>query len=548
MSVKLERVVKNGPIDFVGVLVRDQQVVLADAYLNETGVLYTDVVGNVQTIGYDYDGHQLVAKFARPILSDDVKNDQQLDECTSFLLPQKPGLIPPTGIKPNLNEFNKVEICDIQEHCSISIDTKQPKAFKADAKEDVRFAKSVDISGAGDPCGFTGHDYTANWTYDKTDDKIHFVYRFPSKEGKYWSAIGIGDNMSDMDIAVMFLENGDVKKMGDYFSSGYGVPDEDSNQDWSLDSSKKVDSEVEIHFSRKVVTDDSEKDRPMDDCVLFQFGINSGHYGDGYKIRKHDGWPDLYKACNLRDNCAAIQIEKRKNKNKQHKEKNDEESETSTPVVDESNDQQETVLENDQKPKKGKNKNKNKGKGKGKGKNKKQDNEEQVDGSGQEFEGSGQEEPEPVPEHTTEVATEPETTSNSVSPSKQPEPTTLSAEATTVAQEATTQKDSLSESTTVNDNEEAATASTKIETTAEPKSDDKTTTVKDKCDHKKPDLNVCEGYMNNYLAQVKEWAERHDETIEQQYGKACALLNAVPHVPSLCCHIFQKVCANQISQ
>lgn len=56
--------------------------------MNNSGVLYTDMLGNVQTIGYDYDGQHLVAKFARPILSDDVKDDQQLDECivSSLLL------------------------------------------------------------------------------------------------------------------------------------------------------------------------------------------------------------------------------------------------------------------------------------------------------------------------------------------------------------------------------------------------------------------------------------------------------------------------------
>lgn len=62
-----------------------------------------------------------------------------------------------------------------------------------------------------------------------------------------------------MDIVTIFLENGDVKKLGDYFSSGYRTPEEDETQDWKLESSKQVDSAVEVHFSRKVVTEDSEK-------------------------------------------------------------------------------------------------------------------------------------------------------------------------------------------------------------------------------------------------------------------------------------------------
>ncbi|CAD5206598.1 unnamed protein product [Bursaphelenchus okinawaensis] len=532
---------KKGPIDFVGVLVRDQQVVLADAYLNETGILYTDVLGNVQTIGYDYDGHQLVAKFARPILSDDVKSDQQLDECTTFLLPQKPGVIPTSGIKPNLEEFNKVAVCDIQQHCHISINKKEPKESQV-AKEDVRFAKSVDISGTGDPCGFVGHDYMVNWTYDKADDKVNFVYRFPSKKGKYWSALGIGDNMSDMDIAVLFLEDGDVKKIGDYFSSGYGVPDEDSTQDWSLDSSKKVESNLEIHFSRKVVTEDPDKDRPMDDCVLFQFGVNSGKYAPGYKIRKHDGWPDLYKACNLRDNCAAIQIEKRKSKNKKQKAKKEkeEEEETTTPVIGENSDQEDTNVHK-----------KGKGNKKQKNKAKKADDNDNIESSGQEeVEGSGQDElttPEEL--KTSTILTTVEATTENVpttSEAKKEEPTTVATSATTSASDATTTEleasSTTSEAKTTSEAQSTASVASEA-TTAAALSSGK----KDTCNPNKQDLNVCEGYMNNYLAQVKEWAERHDETIEQQYGKACALLSAVPHVPTLCCHVFQKVCEKQIS-
>lgn len=72
-------------------------------------------------------------------------------------------------------------------------------------------------------------------------------------------------------------------------------------------------------------------------------------------------------------------------------------------------------------------------------------------------------------------------------------------------------------------------------------------TLASTCDPQKQDLAVCQSYMDNYLAQVKEWAARHEESMEQQYGKACALLQAVPHVPSLCCHIFQQTCNAQIS-
>lgn len=108
-------------------------------------------------------------------------------------MPTKAGEILAQGIKPDLNTFNRVHVCSIQEHCAVNVVLNKVNNKE---KEDVRFAKSVDISGTGDPCSFEGHDYTIDWTFNKTSDAINFVYRFPSKKGKYWSAVGIGDNMS----------------------------------------------------------------------------------------------------------------------------------------------------------------------------------------------------------------------------------------------------------------------------------------------------------------------------------------------------------------
>lgn len=41
----------------------------------------------------------------------------------------------------------------------------------------------------------------------------------------------------------------------------------------------------------------------MDGCVLFQFAANAGRYGPGNRIHKHEDWPDLYKACDLKKRC-----------------------------------------------------------------------------------------------------------------------------------------------------------------------------------------------------------------------------------------------------
>uniref|UniRef100_A0A0K0EHN8 DOMON domain-containing protein n=1 Tax=Strongyloides stercoralis TaxID=6248 RepID=A0A0K0EHN8_STRER len=169
-------------------------------------------------------------------------------------------------------------------------------------------SSSVDVSGKGDPCSFKGADYSISWYYDKSTTNVFFEYDSPVKSGKWWSAIGIGDNMSDMDIAVIYLEDGNVVDVMDYYSSDYVPPVKDENQDWKLiNKSFGVNNgRTKYVVARKMYTDDSKKDKNMDNCVLFQFGVNLAEYGiknGELKIKKHENWPDLYKACDLKNKC-----------------------------------------------------------------------------------------------------------------------------------------------------------------------------------------------------------------------------------------------------
>lgn len=43
----------------------------------------------------------------------------------------------------------------------------------------------------------------------------------------------------------------------------------------------------------------------MNDCVLFQFGANLAQYTGKFNIKKHKNWPDLYKACNIKNQCES---------------------------------------------------------------------------------------------------------------------------------------------------------------------------------------------------------------------------------------------------
>ena len=66
-----------------------------------------------------------------------------------------------------------------------------------------------------------------------------------------------------MDIAIMFISSGRPKRIRDYFSSSYGVPNEDEQNDWILSRqrTKSVDGMIELGFSRKLETDDKENVR-----------------------------------------------------------------------------------------------------------------------------------------------------------------------------------------------------------------------------------------------------------------------------------------------
>ena len=64
-----------------------------------------------------------------------------------------------------------------------------------------------------------------------------------------------------MDIGVLFIEDGRLQKMADYYSDSYDVPQEDAQQDWMVDhkSGKRKDNRIEMHFSRLINTSDREK-------------------------------------------------------------------------------------------------------------------------------------------------------------------------------------------------------------------------------------------------------------------------------------------------
>lgn len=66
-----------------------------------------------------------------------------------------------------------------------------------------------------------------------------------------------------MDIGVVFLDGGEPNEMGDYYSNSYGMPEKDAIHDWELNKSESEwdEQSVELHFSRQLITKDTEKVR-----------------------------------------------------------------------------------------------------------------------------------------------------------------------------------------------------------------------------------------------------------------------------------------------
>uniref|UniRef100_A0A7E4VJ77 DOMON domain-containing protein n=1 Tax=Panagrellus redivivus TaxID=6233 RepID=A0A7E4VJ77_PANRE len=340
---------KKEVIDFIGVFVKNGQIGIADTYINpDEGTIHPDASTNVQSIAFDYDviNKTVTAKFARSLKSPDIDFDRSLDKCITFNFAYRGGRITRADIRPDLDELIEKRVCDIAKYCEVDLHStsttdepvRAPSTLKDDDDDHIapmviqeamagdsreagsikdkpekpEIAASVDISGTGDPCSFTGAGYTVDWTYDPDTDLVDFVMKHRVRDGKWWSAVGIGDNMSDMDIAIIFVSYGRPKRIRDYFSNSYGVPTLDETQDWTLSKlrTKSVDGMVELGFSRKLETDDPKKDRSLDGCVLFQFAANAGHYSTGFEVRKHEEWPDLYKACDIKKKCIVKDADK----------------------------------------------------------------------------------------------------------------------------------------------------------------------------------------------------------------------------------------------
>uniref|UniRef100_A0A1I7Z3S0 DOMON domain-containing protein n=1 Tax=Steinernema glaseri TaxID=37863 RepID=A0A1I7Z3S0_9BILA len=599
---------QNVSTDFISVFVKNGQFGLADMHANKMEQLLSDTFTNVQVISFDVEKGKLMAQFSRSLTSMD-ENDVDLKGCTRFFFPVRPFSSKESDMKvlKDADLTNKV-ICDIAKECEID----DSGLVSGGSDKKVEFAESVDVSGTGDPCSFKGQTYNVSWKYDKQLDTVNFTMEVPMKGGKWWSAVGIGDTMQDMDIFAMFLDNGILKSHGDFFSSGYTVPAKDDSQDWTVDekAAKVVDGVVHLQFSRKMETEDKKNDRSLDGCVLFQFAANLGKYGSKFSIRKHEDWPDLYKACDLKQKCEG---RKRRKVPRFAQQKDD-----AIQSVEASGDDAEEpftttemnpaeVVETVQKipqnvaPQ-----------------NSSSEDESLLTTAAVQPITAPASEDSPsqdtvapqaaeaastnatLAEATTEASTEAPIVSRA--PEDAPSPPALevpdspapdtqqaasstapSTEVPVTAEETTESPSTLEAITTVSTEAppapeverttseapvvvtEATTAETPAATERSETPGASTTeevpktfqagvtanassTTEEECEDNHEDLPVCKGYIDEYFGEVKEWADKHKETLETQAWKvrACSLLQKVPHVPSLCCTSFLAACRNHL--
>uniref|UniRef100_A0A914NA58 DOMON domain-containing protein n=1 Tax=Meloidogyne incognita TaxID=6306 RepID=A0A914NA58_MELIC len=278
-------------------------------------------------------------EFARLLAGDGEQLKTDLSKCTNFFLITRwisyntsdenenssnngelPSILTTSSVSVRRTVCALVDECTLDTNQIIEQQLNEKKMKDLPPASSPELAQSVDVSGKGDPCRFTGPTYSIEWwieVNEKGEEIVNFLMKQKARKGRWWSAIGIGDNMNDMDIGTIFLENGEPKAMIDYFSNSYNLPIKDTKQDWKLnkklskwpkklfveDNNSEDEQIVELYFSRKITTED-ENDRSMDDCVLFQFGANLGIYGPpGFRLHKHQDWPDLYKACKLKNHC-----------------------------------------------------------------------------------------------------------------------------------------------------------------------------------------------------------------------------------------------------
>ncbi|UMM13791.1 hypothetical protein L5515_001889 [Caenorhabditis briggsae] len=532
------------PEDVIAVYVRSLQIGLIDGHLVDDGAIESDEKTNVQALQFNLENGVLTAQFARPIETFDSQ-DSDLGSCINMFLLTKPREII-TGAPLELgNEsgLQKIHVCDIAVTCATKM------------HNDV-LVKRQEESNEVPICSTGGEDQKNRIEWTVEGETVHFSVFQNAKKGRWWTAIGVGESMNDLNMILLFADTGKLKKQGIFRTEGKMVPFDAELEGVEL---KKDLAEVnngkahyEVSIEKKFFLDRANENG----CFTMQYAILAGNYQPNFNIQKHLDTPSMLEICNL-DACKAPtepqqEIDGETPKKTTH---------VTEEVVEEASGATEPpkVLNNE------------------------------VEGSGVPVDPKVENQVPSSTPHTAEVADEKPLTggveaapssSSTTAPVAPADPSTVAASvsastasSTPIPEPITPEKSPFFLRFTQNSLEFTPDHVFAVDnqTTRQMKSDEKTTDKseeklndtpeettkatagsvgdgsKNGCGAEHEDLKVCESYFAEYLGKVNEWSEKHNMTITSHMWKACTLLSQVQHVTTMCCTIFRNTCATHLS-
>ncbi|CAD6184757.1 unnamed protein product [Caenorhabditis auriculariae] len=512
------------PEDTIGVFVRAGQIGLVDGYVTADGV-ESDENTNVQSLSFDLEEGKLTAQFARPLITNDAQ-DVSLNECVTVFVPTEAREID-AGKPLEVGTTEKFRVCDIAATCTV------PRTAEIAKREETPICEIQPTQAKN----------KASWRSE--GDRVIFTIDQNAKKGRWWSAIGFGEGMRDLDLIVAFAEGGKLKDSGVFRTEGYGIPQplEENSLDLKQEQNSVKNGRATLEFSVSSAYLKSRADE--NGCNTLQISLLSGQFTPQMVIRKHSETPTAVTVCGI-DRCgssdsAAAVVTSTTAPNVE----GDVKVSTTTTGADsevltaEKNKENEPAptSQTDEEPKKETEP------------EKEQSNVNEIESSGTEIvEGSGMS----PAKNTEEIVGNNELTngkqedsatqvdqadaSANVSTSNQVPAKPIDAPTTTAEGAAA---DSASTSTT---------AALPVVDNATKKFDEdvKKTTKLPACGPGHEDLHVCESYFEEYLGKVNEWSTRNNMTVAAHMWKACTLLSEVKNVATMCCSIFRNTCASHL--
>ncbi|PAV67735.1 hypothetical protein WR25_04240 [Diploscapter pachys] len=307
---------EKSPTDAIGVIVKGGQFSLTDGHL-ESGIFEADNSSDVQILSFDWENGHLTTEFSRPIETSDDK-DVNLSHCTTFFLPTKPEPTPVDGSIRISESYETLNVCDLLSNCAerqarADINKRQDdeeqaaiQPEQADQAEpaETGLSSSAPANSSQLQCEYNKDGTKNRVSWSMNGNKVTFNINQNAKKGKWWSAIGVGSSMEDLDMIIVFTENGELKHYGTYKANGYGIPEEAGELIPGLENTN-----VDVKNKRSQLSftiDGGFVNRKMDSngCVTLQMALLAGQYIGNFNIRKHEHTPEALHICGF-DKCVG---------------------------------------------------------------------------------------------------------------------------------------------------------------------------------------------------------------------------------------------------